>query len=234
LDPVDLALLQIVGRVGVITADQLSDYFLRSNAEDVYGHRVRSANIPARVQRLIVNGYLEGRPVVHAVSHATPGDGRAVAVAVGRVAYDRAFSVTKKASREFAMALPANVQESHLAHAIKTNDAVNRFASQVREDGGRVVDVRSESQLIPESYRGRVFDRSTGEVNVKFPDALVTVQHPDGQLEDVSIEYVSGKYTDEQIREKHSDFKGRVVWAASTPATAARVASITGQDPLLV
>lgn len=230
VDPFDLLVLQIVARGGIMVQDQITDRIAQENAEQIFG---RSRNLEASLKRLQVQGYLELRPVVYSAATASPGNVDDVAIRVGKKVFDRAYYVTQRASGEFNMALPPSVRESFLEHHLKTLDAAHRLERRFRDQGCEILSFKLESDLIRERSSGKVFDHR-GMALGKFPDAVLTVRHPDGREESINIEYVSSKYTDQMIREKHDQFTGKTAWAASNEETANRVERITGGGEVLL
>jgi hypothetical protein len=224
-----LAVLQLVAKAGLLTADQLADRLFRSEAEDLLRARTR-AN--ATLHRLVLAGYLEKRAVAYELAGArTPAD---VGRSVGGVAFDHAFTVTRKASEELKLAAPVTIRDSFITHQVKTMEAVWQVERSYRLRGYEVVSWKTENELIREQFRGKVFD-SSGVVIPKFPDAQLVVQGPDGCSETVNVEYVSRGYSDKMIAEKREAFGAtRTVWAVSagSPGTAERVRAITGEEPL--
>jgi hypothetical protein len=230
VDPFDLLVLQIVARGGIMVQDQITDRIAQKNARELFG---RPRSLEASLKRLQIKGYLELRPVVYSAATAAPGNGADVAIRVGKKVYDRAYYVTQRASGEFNMALPPSVRESFLEHHLKTLDAAFRVERRSRDQGCEILSFRLESDLIRERFSGITFDHE-GITLGKFPDAILAVRHPDGREESINIEYVSSKYTDEMIREKHDQFPGTTVWAASNEETARRVERLTEGEVLLV
>jgi hypothetical protein len=228
MDPVDLALVQLVARAGLILGDQVANRAFRDDPEAFIRKSPES-----RLRRLVAQGYLEARPVVFAASGSLC-DGKEAAVRVGRVAFAKAYLVTQKSAAELNLALPTTPRDPLVTHHVKTLEALERLECQVRANGDTVVDFKMEAQLIREQFNGRVFGGPRQQILPKFPDAVLTVRHPDGSTETLSVEYVSAKYTSRMIREKAAAFRGAVVWAASNPETAARIEAVTGQEPMIV
>jgi len=231
MDPVDVAILQAVSKLALVGADQIHEYLLRTHPDAFLGPR--PPNIAARIARLEAAQYLQNRPVVEAVADSAPGNAEDAAVRAASVVVRRCYSVTPRASTDFNIALPPNIGHNKLEHHFATLKALDRIQSDARSQGGRVVDLKLEPDLIREKFSGRVFDRQGNAVG-HFPDAVVTIQHANGSTEDVNVEYVSSKYTDEQISDKAKNFQGRVVWAVDNSRTAARVQAITDQEPMVL
>lgn len=229
MDPVDLALVQLVARAGLILGDQVTNRAFRQDPEAFIRRPPE-----ARLKRLAVQGYLETRPVAFAVSDSSLGNEGESIHRVGKVAFAKAYLVTQKASAELNLALPATPRDPLVTHHLKTLEVLAQLETAHRAKGDTIVEFKMEAQLIREQFKGRVFGGPGQQILPKFPDAVLTVQHPDGSIETINVEYVSSKYTDRMIREKTAAFRGPVVWAASNPETAARVEAITGQEPLIV
>lgn len=240
MDSFDAYIVKLVARGALVSAEYVADRVARDDAENPLGRRRR--NIAATLHRLERRGYLQTRPITYAASRGQPSGGAHANLHAGRVVFDTGYYVTPRASRELNVPLPPNIREAFVDHHVQTLNAVRHLEDHYRAQGISVVGFRTESQLIREDFAGKTFDSryrqrlatENGSVSLKYADAVVTIRHPDGHSEDVSVEYVSSKYTDDQIREKHKAFTGRVVWAVSSSATAARVTAITGEEPLVL
>jgi hypothetical protein len=223
-----LAILQLVGKSGLMLADHLADRLFRKEAEELIHARPRT---DAALHRLILEGYLESRDVAYQLTDASkPADaGRAIA----GVGFDQALTLTRKASLEFNLPLPPTLRESFITHHVRTMEAIWNVERDFRARGYDVVSWKTETELMREQFHGQVFKRGT--VVPMLPDAQLVVRSPDGAEETINIEYVSRSYTDKMIREKHGAFGAlRTIWAlpASQERLAERVAAITGEEPL--
>jgi hypothetical protein len=257
-DP-DIALIQLVARGGVVAADHIADRLFRSEADDLLSARKKS---DAALQRLVLKGYLEARPVTLGASKAsTVGD---VGALVGEQYFTQTYSITQKANLEFNLPLPPTLRENFVEHHVRTMDAIWRVERDYRRRGSSVVGWKTESELIRDNFKGKVFrDLSEGEqqkhntsqlvesligeevdfgargkggeILAKYPDAVLEVVSPEtGQVETINVEYVSRHYTDEMIADKAKAFAARTIWAADSASTAARIQRITGTEALLV
>jgi hypothetical protein len=120
------------------------------------------------------------------------------------------------------------------AHHVRTLDALGIVERQVRASGGRVLRTLLEVDLRLEQQRGRFTKRD--DAFDASPDAACTIEvEADAggarRTVDVAVEYVTSKYTDEDITRKHNGFGKnyeRVMWFADRPRTAERVRKITG------
>jgi hypothetical protein len=114
------------------------------------------------------------------------------------------------------------------AHHVRTLDAVALIQRDVGASGGRLRRTRMEAELRLERQRGR-FTRRGDELDL-VPDAACTIEG-DGRSVEVAIEYVTSKYTDDDIarkRDAFADSYDRVMWFADRPRTAERVRKMTG------
>lgn len=114
------------------------------------------------------------------------------------------------------------------AHHVRTLDAVALIQRDVRARGERVLRTRLEPDLRLEQQGGR-FTRRGDELD-PVPDAACTIDEGDRAAE-VAVEYVTSKYTDDDIARKRNAFADaydRVMWFADRPRTAERVRKITG------
>jgi hypothetical protein len=226
----EVAILQLVGKAGLLTADHIADRLFKHEAEDLVAAVPRTE---AKLHRLLLKGYLEHRTVAYELAGASTPSG--AARAVGGVAFDRGYTITQKASQDFNLPLPPTLRESFLTHHVKTMEAIWHVERDYRARGYHVLDWKTESELVRDNFEGKVFRR--GVIVPKFPDAQITVQAPDGTSETVNIEYVSRSYTDKMIDEKRSAFAGtKTIWAcpSDSPSTVSRVAALTGEEPLTV
>ena len=231
MDPIDVAIVQAVSKFALVGEDHLHNYLLRRHPDAFLGPR--PPNIGARLARLEAAQYIQNRPVVEAVTQAAPGNAEDVAVRAGNVVVHKCYYVTQRAGTDLNLALPPDIRDNFIEHHFATLKALERIEKEADARGDRVLEMKLEGELIRDNFKGHVFDRR-GEVRGKFADAVVTVEHPDGSTEDVNVEYVSSKYTDEQISDKAKNFQGRVVWAVDNSRTAARVQAITDQEPMVL
>ena len=114
------------------------------------------------------------------------------------------------------------------AHHVRTLDAIALIERGTRANGGLVLRTRLEADLRLEQKRGRFTKR--GDQFDPVPDAACTIEDSAGRAE-VAVEYVTSKYTDEDIARKRDAFVDnydRVMWFADCPRTAERVTKITG------
>jgi len=226
----EFEILQLVGKAGLITADHVADRLFRKEAEQLVAAIPRTE---AKLHRLVLKGYLEHRTIAYDLADAKTPAG--VLQAVAGVAFDRGYTLTQKATRDFNLPLPPTLRESFITHHVKTMEAIWHVERDFRARGYDVVSWKTESELVREQFHGKVFQR--GIVVPKFPDAQITVRAADGTTETINIEYVSRSYTDKMISEKREAFAGtRTVWACASdsPATTARVQAITGEEPITV
>ena len=180
----------------------------------------------------MARGYLEQRSLVmegaKANAYANPHH-----LAEHHVAL--VYRVTPRASTGLAVPLLPPLRDNFAHHHFKLLNAVEVVERQMLSSGGRVLGFKLESQLIQDCFKGKLFNARTQQVVPKFADARLTLRSADGAVEEVNLEYVSPKYTDEMIREKAEAWRGsRTVWAAPSPAIAARVQAITGEPVLIV
>lgn len=223
------ALIGWVARAGVVERERLVERFFREDGETLEEAmpRARSA-----LRRLVAKGYLEQRPVLveegRAASSSNPlrrGEHRQL----------WCYSVTPHASASLEVPLLPPLREKFVAHHFKVLNAIEAVERQQRAAGGRVLGFKLDGQLVQEEFRGKVFNAKTQQVVPKFADARLTLRHADGSVEDVNLEYVSTKYTDEMIRDKAAAWRGnRTLWAAPNPATVARVQAITGEPTFII
>lgn len=116
------------------------------------------------------------------------------------------------------------------AHHVKTLDAVALLDAHLARFGARIVSVKHDAELRAEEQKGRRLQR--GEKLRPLPDAVCVVESRDGKRRHtIVIEYVTSKYCDADIREKHESFARfpHVLWCADRASTAARVTRLTGK-----
>jgi hypothetical protein len=221
-----LQVIHFVANAGLVSMDQVVNHFFRKNGEDMLAARPRAR---AALKRLMVRGYLNARPIVLGPIDAVADPSRLV----GHHYFTKGLFITQRASADFNIPLPPTLREDLIGHHLKTMDALLRVEESLFEQGYDTLGFKAEAQLLREQFRGRIFD---GQQNVlpKFPDAQLTVRGPDGTVSTINVEYVTAKYTNSQIQEKHDAFSGPTVWAADSAATAKRVEAVTGEEPLLV
>lgn len=114
------------------------------------------------------------------------------------------------------------------AHHVRTLDAVALIHRDAWANGERVLRTRMEAELRLEQQGGR-FTKSGDELDA-VPDAACAIEGGAARAE-VAVEYVTSKYTDEDIARKRDAFGDnydRVMWFADRPRTAERVWKITG------
>jgi hypothetical protein len=228
-----IAVIQLVGKAGLILGDHIADRVFRNEAESLLAARPR-AN--AALHRLLLMGYLEARPVAIELTDASSLSD--VSRTAGGVAFDQGFTLTQKAALEFNLPLPPTLREPFVTHHVKTLEAIWKVERDLRLRGADLVSWKTESELIRESFRGKKFG-SDDVIVPKFPDAQILVRASGSSTEPeaINIEYVSSKYTNEMIQEKARAFAGtRTIWAVpgNSPGTAARVERITGMEALPV
>lgn len=232
--PRERAILEWIARAGVADFDRIVDRFFREEHETLLDASPRAE---AALKRLIVKGYLNARPLVlDGVKASTTGNPSHLA----RHYVLRAFCLTPRTSWSFDLPLPPNLRENFVEHHLKTLDALTTIERQQLAAGNKVLGFRMETQIMREDFqgkdfRGRAYAAKTQEVIPKLPDAQLTLQRPDGTVEQVNVEYVSAKYTDQMIREKATAWRGQpTVWAVPNQATADRVLAATGQLAIIV
>ncbi|MDP2345732.1 MAG: hypothetical protein Q8O67_32615 [Deltaproteobacteria bacterium] len=89
------------------------------------------------------------------------------------------------------------------------------------------VEVRMEN-AVRQQRIGKRFVKRGDDLEV-LPDAEILLRTSDGHVQRIAVEYVSAKYSDEQIREKARGLAGydRVCFFADKPSTALRVMRLT-------
>lgn len=241
---VQRAVVEFVGRAGVVSVDHLANRFVRENAEDLFSARPRAL---ALVKNLVLREWLMNREFVLPAARSVPGliqaaqipqPGFAAAAAgiatlpVWRQAWTHVVHVTPRAAAHFQVPLPPDLRRAFIPHYLATMDACLKLEQQLDTRGYQVLDMVGENQLIRESFAGRVF--KAGHVVPKFPDAQLTVRAPGGAVEVLNVEYVTRSYTPEMIRAKARAFRGPTVWAADCPATAAKISAAAGSDAVVI
>jgi len=227
------ALLDWVSRAGVADFDRLVSRFFRAEGETLQQAAPRAE---AALKRLVAKGYLNARPLVMEGARAAK-TGKVHPAARHHVL--RGYSLTPHASASLALPPPPKLRESFVEHHLRTLDALADAERHQLAAGNQVLGFKMETQIMSEASLGKDFRAQaaarTPEVVSKLPDAQLTIQRPDGTVEQVNVEYVSAKYSDQMIREKAASWRGQAtVWAAPNQATAARVLAVTGQLAVLV
>ncbi|MCY1083757.1 hypothetical protein [Archangium lansingense] len=221
-----------IARAGVADFDRIVDRFFRAEHETLSDASPRAE---AALKRLTAKGYLNARSLVlngaKAPTTAKPNP-RA------RHHVLRAYSLTARASESLELPPPPRLRESFGEHHLKTLDALDNLERQHRAAGNQVLGFKMETQLMSERFEGKDFRARaarTQEVTSKLPDAQLAIQRPDGSVQQVNVEYVSAKYSNQMIREKATAWTGQpTVWAVPNQATAERVLAVTGQLAVLV
>lgn len=230
LDVDDRKIIEYIAKAGMVDLDRLVNRFFKKENESLVDAQPRAMET---LKRFALQEYLQARPVVIDMIRADTPD--KLGKVIGKHYFTLAYCITPRAARDFNSPLPPTIRENFVQHHIKTLDAIFQVEKQVLFSGeGRVVDFKMESQLVRENFKGKLFRPNSGTIVPQFPDAQIVIRRSDGTEETVNVEYVSSKYTDEMIREKHKSFAGRTVWAAPNSSTAARVQAITGSPAVLV
>jgi hypothetical protein len=232
--PRERALLEWIARAGIADFDRLVNRFFRQEHETLLDASPRAE---AALKRLVLKGYLNARPLVlDGAKAAATGNPSHLA----RHYVLRAYCLTPRTSWSFDLPLPPNLRENFVEHHLKTLDALATIEKHQLSAGTKVLGFRMETQIMREDFqgndfRGRAATGATQEVISKLPDAQLTLQRPDGTLEQLNVEYVSAKYSDQMIREKAMAWRGQsTVWAVPNHATADRVHAVTGQLAVIV
>jgi hypothetical protein len=238
------AVVEFVGRAGVVTVDHIANKFVSANHEDLFAAR-RSAQ--GLVKELVLREWLMNRefvmPYAKSVTglaaagkipepHLAVGAGLVALHPVWRQAWTHVVYTTPRAAAEFAVPLPPDLRKAFLPHYLRTMDACLALEKRFEAQGFSVVSITGENQLIREQFRGQVF--SKGKVLPKFPDAQLVIESPAGERTTVNVEYVTKSYTPQMIREKAEAFSGPTVWAVDSYATAAKVAANAGDTADLI
>jgi hypothetical protein len=221
--------LEWIARVGVVDSERLVHRFFLRDGEDVADAAPRAE---AALKRLVSKGYLQVRQF-H-VDGARPGTS---SVSRHRAEHHliRTYGLTPRASSSLHLPLLPPLREKFLQHHLKLLTALTMVETQQAAKGGRLMDFKLEGQLIQEDFQGKRFTAKTRHVMPCFPDARLTLRHANGSSECVFLEYVSSKYTDQDIRGKADAWRGQsTLWAVPNPSTAARVQQLTGEPALLV
>lgn len=234
------AVLEFVGRAGVVSVDQIANRFVRDNATDLFADH-RSAK--GFLKELVLREWLTKREFVVPAAKSLPGIVSAAAIphpgaafAAGMLAsrpvlqqaWTHVVYTTPRAAQQFGVPLPPDLRRAFLPHYLRTMDACLHVEQRLEAQGYRVKAITAENQLIRENFKGQVFKK--GRVMPKFPDAQLTVRAPDGAESVVNVEYVTKSYTQQMIASKVSAFRGPTVWAVDSHATAAKVLAVAGAD----
>jgi hypothetical protein len=212
----DLAVLKFIAEKRAVPLDLLATVFFRTDpiTGDVNGDPLRACK--RRVQVLATAGYIWP-------TSFHDGARRREVATLGPT------SAGLTGTRPGRNRVPPNKR----AHHVRTLDALALLAAQLPERNCSVVRTRLEHDIRREKQRGRMTER--GEKLGTFPDAAITVHIAERGRNDrtaeLAVEYVTSKYTDEDIRKKHEAFAvayDGVAWFADRAATAARVQKITG------
>lgn len=238
------AVVEFVGRAGVVSVDHIADKFVVANHEDLFASRRTAKGL---VKELVLREWLMNREFVMPTARSIPGIISAgnipaphLAVAAGMVAahpvwkqaWTHVVYTTPRAAAELAVPLPPDLRKAFLPHYLRTMDACLSLEKRFEAQGFSVVSITGENQLIREQFRGQVF--SKGRVVPKFPDAQLVVESPTGERTTVNVEYVTKAYTPQMIREKAQAFSGPTVWAVDSYATAAKVSANAGAAAELI
>ena len=234
------AVLEFVGRAGVVTVDQVVDRFIRDNHEDLFAAQ-RSAK--GFLKELVMHNWLQKREFVLPVARSIPGVLQAAKIPqphlafgagmvafhpVYRQAWQQVVYTTPRAASQFSVPLPPDLRQAFIPHYLRTMDACLALERRYESRGCTVTRIAGENELIRENFKGRVF--RAGVVLPKFPDAQLTVRAPDGATHVVNVEYVTKSYTPAMIASKARAFTGPTVWAVDSYATAAKVRDVAGSD----
>jgi hypothetical protein len=232
--PRERAIVDWIARAGVADFERIVNRFFRAEHETLSDASPRAE---AALKRLTAKGYLNARSLVLNGAKA-PTTGKPNPRARHRVL--RAYSLTARASESLELPPPPKLRENFGEHHLKTLDALADLERQQWAAGNQVLGFKMETQLMSEGFEGKDFRARaaaprTQEVTPKLPDAQLTIQRPDGTVQQVNVEYVSAKYSNQMIREKATAWTGQpTVWAAPNQATAVRVLAVTGQIAVLV
>lgn len=234
------AVVEFVGRAGVVTVDHIADKFVRHHHQDLFAAQRTAKGL---VKQLVLHQWLTRRDYVLPVARSVPGIISAanipephLAIAAGVVAthpvwkqaWTQVVYTTPRAAMHFAVPLPPDIRQAFIPHYVRTMDACLQLEKRLESQGFSVRSITGENQLIRENFQGQVFRQ--GRVVPKFPDAQLVVRGPDGSDETLNVEYVTKSYTPAMIAAKARAFRGPTVWAADCKATAAKVAANAGAD----
>lgn len=235
------AVVEFVGRAGVVTVDHIADKFVANHHRDLFAAQRTAKGL---VKELVLHQWLTRRDYVLPVARSIPGIVSAakipephLAIAAGvvathpvwRQAWTSVVYTTPRAAMQFAVPLPPDIRQAFIPHYVRTMDACLQLEKRLETRGFDVRSITGENQLIRESFKGQVFSKA-GRVLPKFPDAQLVVRGPDGREETLNVEYVTRSYTPAMIASKARAFVGPTVWAVDSHATAAKVAANAGSD----
>lgn len=235
------AVLDFVGRAGVVTVDHVANKFVRENAKDLFATQRTAKGF---VKELVLREWLVKREFVIPAAKSIPGivhaaaaiphpgvafaAGMVAAHPVWRQAWTQVVYTTPRAAAQFAVPLPPDLRKAFIPHYLRTMDACLQLERRLEAKGFDVRAIVGENQLIRDNFKGQVF--SKGRVLPKFPDAQLTVRGPSGADEVINVEYVTKSYTPAMISAKAAAFRGATVWAVDSHSTAAKVAAVAGAD----
>lgn len=212
----DMELLAFVAEHRSVPTALLAERFFKSNPFTGALSKSPLKACERRLSALRAHGHVE-------IDRIRDGD---TTRALVRVAHSADAPLDDRASRR-------SIRVRERAHHLRTLDALAELERSLKHRGGRVVKVTLEAGVRTEQQRGRKTRR--GDFFEAFPDAVCRVALSAGgggeRVIDVAVEYVTSKYTDRDIREKHDSFRrvyGESFWFADRPRTAWRVKHITG------
>ena len=156
-------------------------------------------------------------------------------VSRGRAGIESTIRLTPRAARQFQTSPTASAghpkAREHFAQTL-------RFVEQWRRTlapNEQIAEVILEPVLRAREQKGRA--TRAGQTYDSFPDAVCVVHRTsaDGTVvvERIAVEYVTGKYTTADIRNKADSFSGayaRTLWVADRASTARRVTTLVGED----
>lgn len=147
--------------------------------------------------------------------------------------------LSRRGARLIGAPTPRRMHPRHVGHHVATLRALEDIKERLAREGAQIVPMNVDGKMVPymaeihvqaqeraaQSRRGT----ARGESYATAPDAVIQVKGSDGSVETVAVEYVTAKYSDEQISEKsglarHYD---RVVFVADSARTAGRVNAMT-------
>jgi len=215
LSPRDRDVLKFIAANKAASLDVLAQRFFRENPKSGKANRDPLHACRRRVQALVDAGLID----------RIVGRGPLTTV-----------RVTPRAADSIGVARPRALPMRGRSHHVATLRAIEILRARLEREGVRVVEAKLEFQLRSEEQRGRA--TRAGEDYAPFPDALLVLERTavDGSLvrEEAALEYVTSKYTDADIREKHASFEryARALWVADRPSTSARVARLIGAEAM--
>jgi hypothetical protein len=156
-------------------------------------------------------------------------------VSRGTAGIDSTVRLTPRAARQF------EVQSTGIAGHRKAREhfaQTLRFIESLRATlpaNEHIDEIVLEPVLRAREQKGRA--TRAGQSYDSFPDAVIVVRrmNADGSWESerVAVEYVTSKYTTNDIRDKATSFAGayaRTLWVADSMSTARRVTTLVGQE----